>query len=131
MRRMGVPPLTTEFMEIQSKIDEVTEFAHDLWERHVRDDEMPPNVINVSRVNLLVGAVLGGGVLRFRPRRLREAASPAMSPSWSWERQAPISALVFPSPKNLKTRKWIHDHRLQYVRDEGRLARRAVAPHQR
>ena len=65
LRRMGVPSRTAEFMEIQSKIDEVTGFAHDLWLRHVRDDEMPPKVINVSRVNYLVGQVLNGGFLQF------------------------------------------------------------------
>jgi hypothetical protein len=62
---MGVPPREAEFMTIQSKIDEVTGFAHDLWLRHVRDDEMPPKVINVSRVNYLVGQVLNGGFLQF------------------------------------------------------------------
>jgi hypothetical protein len=30
MRRMGVAPLAAEFMEIQTKIDEVTGFAHGL-----------------------------------------------------------------------------------------------------
>jgi Domain of unknown function (DUF4375) len=65
MRRAGVAPLAAEFMEIQTKIDEVTGFAHGLWERHVRDDEMPTQVINVSRVNYLVGQVLNGGFLQF------------------------------------------------------------------
>jgi hypothetical protein len=65
MRRMGVPPLAAEFMEAQSKIDEVTGFAQDLWERNFRDAEMPTKVINVSRVNYLVGAVLNGGFLLF------------------------------------------------------------------
>jgi hypothetical protein len=65
MRRMGVDPLAAEFMETQSKIDEVTGFAHALWERDVRDDEMPAKVINVSRVNYLVGQVLNGGFLQF------------------------------------------------------------------
>jgi hypothetical protein len=65
MRRMGVAPLAAEFMEVQTKIDEVTRFAHGLWERHVRDDEMPTKVINVSRVNYLVGQVLNGGFLQF------------------------------------------------------------------
>jgi hypothetical protein len=65
MRRMGVDPLAAEFMEIQTKIDEVTGFAHGLWERHVRDDEMPAKVINVSRVNYFVGQVLNGGFLQF------------------------------------------------------------------
>jgi hypothetical protein len=58
-RRMAVPP------EIQGKIDEVTGFAHDLWERHFKDAEMPTKVINVSRVNYLVGQVLNGGFLQF------------------------------------------------------------------
>src|ERR1700721_105691 len=65
MRRMGVDPLAAEFMEIQTKIDEVTGFAHGLWERHVRDDEMPAKVINVSRVNYFVGQVLNGGFVQF------------------------------------------------------------------
>lgn len=65
MRRMGVPLLAAEFMASQSKIDEVTKFAQDLWERHFRDDEMPPKVINVSRVNYLIGQVLNGGLLQF------------------------------------------------------------------
>lgn len=65
MQRIGVAPLAAEFMEVQSKIDEVTGFAHALWERHVRDDEMPQKVINVSRVNYLVGQVLNGGFLQF------------------------------------------------------------------
>lgn len=65
LRRMGVPPRDAEFMAIQSKIDEVTGFAHDLWLRHFLDDEMPPKVINVSRVNYLVGQVLNGGLLQF------------------------------------------------------------------
>src|SRR5215831_10601841 len=65
MRRMGVAPLAAEFMEVQTKIDEVTGFAHGLWERHFRDDEMPTKVINVSRVNYLVGQVLNGGLLQF------------------------------------------------------------------
>jgi hypothetical protein len=62
---MGVPSRVAEFMACQSKIDEVTGFAQDLWERHFRDDEMPPKVINVSRVNYLVGQVLSGGLLQF------------------------------------------------------------------
>ena len=61
MRRMGVAPLTADLFEAQSKIDEVTGFAHSLWERHIRDDEMPAKVIHVSRVNYLVGQVLNGG----------------------------------------------------------------------
>ena len=32
MRHEGVPLVTAEFMEAQSKIDEVTGFAHGLWE---------------------------------------------------------------------------------------------------
>jgi hypothetical protein len=62
---MGVPSPAAELMAIQSKIDEVAEFAHDLSERHVRDDEMPLKVINVSRVNFLVGQILNGGFLQF------------------------------------------------------------------
>jgi len=65
MRQMGVAPLAAEFMQAQGTIDEVTGFAHGLWERHVRDDEMPPEVINVSRVNYFVGQILNGGFLQF------------------------------------------------------------------
>jgi hypothetical protein len=65
LRRMGVPSPAAELMTIQSKIDEVTGFAYDLSRRHVRDDEMPPKVINVSRVNFFVGEVLNGGFLQF------------------------------------------------------------------
>lgn len=65
MRRAGVPPLAAEFMEVQCKIDEVTGFAQGLWERHVLDAEMPAKVINVSRVNYLVGQVLNGGFFQF------------------------------------------------------------------
>jgi hypothetical protein len=65
MRSTGVAPLAAEFMEIQTKIDEVTRFAHGLWERLVRDDEMPTQVIDVSRVNYFVGQVLNGGFLQF------------------------------------------------------------------
>lgn len=65
MRRMGVPPLTADIMAAQTVIDEVTSFAHSLWERHVRDDEMPIEVIHVSRVNYLVGEVLNGGFQQF------------------------------------------------------------------
>lgn len=65
LRRMGVPSPAAELMTIGSKIDQVTGFAHDLFLRHVRDDEMPPEVINVSRVNYLVGQVLNGGFLQF------------------------------------------------------------------
>ena len=50
MRRAGVAPLAAEFMEVQAEIDEVTSFAHGLWERRVLDDEMPTKVIDVSRV---------------------------------------------------------------------------------
>jgi hypothetical protein len=52
-------------MEVQTKIHEVTSFAHGLWQRHVLDAEMPTPVINVSRVNYLVGQVLNGGFLQF------------------------------------------------------------------
>jgi Domain of unknown function (DUF4375) len=62
---MGVPSPAAELMTIQSKIDELTGFAYDLSLRHVRDDEMPLKVINVSRVNFLVGQVLNGGFLQF------------------------------------------------------------------
>ncbi len=62
---MGVPSPAAELMTIQSKIDEVTGFAYDLSVRHIRDDEMPAKVINVSRVNFLVGEVLNGGFLQF------------------------------------------------------------------
>jgi hypothetical protein len=62
---MGVPSPAAELMTIQSKIDEVTGYAHDLSLRHVRDDEMPPKVINVSRVNYLIGQVVNGGFLQF------------------------------------------------------------------
>jgi hypothetical protein len=62
---MGVPSPAAELITIQSKIDEVTGFAYDLSRRHVRDDEMPPKVINVSRVNFFVGEVLNGGFLQF------------------------------------------------------------------
>jgi hypothetical protein len=65
MRRAGVAPLAAEFMEAQSKIDEVTGFAQALWERCVADDEMPTRVIDVSRVNFLVGQVLNGGFMQF------------------------------------------------------------------
>jgi hypothetical protein len=65
MQAASVAPLAAEFMEAQTKIDEVTQFAHGLWERHVRDDEMPIKVIDVSRVNYLVGQVLNGGFLQF------------------------------------------------------------------
>ncbi len=53
------------FSEAQVKIDEVTGFAHGLWERDVRDNEMPTKVINVSRVNYLAGQVLNGGFPQF------------------------------------------------------------------
>ena len=62
---MGVDQSAVEFMFIQSKVDEVTQFAYDLSLRHIRDDEMPEKVINVSRVNYLVGQILNGGFLQF------------------------------------------------------------------
>lgn len=65
LRRMGVPPLAAELMEAQETIDAVTGFAHDLWERYVTDAEMPTKVIDVSRVNALVGTVLDGGLESF------------------------------------------------------------------
>jgi hypothetical protein len=65
MRQMGVDARAAEFMAVQAKIDEVTSFAHGLWERDVLDDEMPAKVINVSRVNYLVGQVLNGGFIQF------------------------------------------------------------------
>jgi hypothetical protein len=71
MRRAGVPPLEAEFMEVQCKIDEVTDFAQGLWERHVLDAEMPARVIKVSRVNYLVGQVLNGGFFRGDRRSAR------------------------------------------------------------
>lgn len=64
-RSAGVAPLAAEFMEVQTEIDEVTRFAHGLWERHVLDDEMPTKVIDVSRVNYFVGQILNGGFLQF------------------------------------------------------------------
>lgn len=65
LRRMGVPSPAAELMAIQSKIDGVTGFAYDLSVRHVRDDEMPLKVINVSRVNFFLGQILNGGFLQF------------------------------------------------------------------
>ena len=62
---MGVDQSAAEFMFIQSKVDQVTQFAHDLSLRHIRDDEMPEKVINVSRVNYLIGQILNGGFLQF------------------------------------------------------------------
>lgn len=62
---MGVPSPAAELMALQSTIDEVTGFAHDLSLRHIRDDEMPSQVINVSRVNFFVGCILGGGFQQF------------------------------------------------------------------
>jgi hypothetical protein len=63
--QMGVAPPVAEFMFIQSKVDLVTQFAHDLSLRHIRDDEMPESVINVSRVNYFIGQILNGGFLQF------------------------------------------------------------------
>src|SRR6202008_3126334 len=65
LRRVGVPSPAAGLMAIQSKIDEVTGFAYGLSVRHVRDDEMPLKVINVSRVNFFVGQILNGGFLQF------------------------------------------------------------------
>jgi len=65
LMQMGVDQSAAEFMFIQSKVDEVTQFAHDLSLRYVRDDEMPESVINVSRVNYLIGQILNGGFLQF------------------------------------------------------------------
>src|SRR5262245_7653208 len=65
MRRAGVVPCEAEVMDIQCEIDEVTGFAQGLWERHVLDAEMPARVINVSRVNYLVGQVTNGGFWQF------------------------------------------------------------------
>ena len=65
MRAMGVDPIAAQFMAIQFSIDEVTNFAHELWQRHFLDSEMPPEVIHVSRVNYLVGQVLNGGFTQF------------------------------------------------------------------
>lgn len=63
--QMGVDQSAAEFMFIQSKVDEVTQFTYDLSLRHIRDDEMPESVINVSRVNYLIGQILNGGFLQF------------------------------------------------------------------
>ena len=65
LMQMGVDQSAAEFMFIQSKVDEVTQFAYDLSLRHIRDDEMPESVINVSRVNYLIGQILNGGFLQF------------------------------------------------------------------
>jgi len=65
LMQMGVDQSAAEFMFIQSKVDQVTQFAHDLSLRHIRDDEMPEKVINVSRVNYLIGQILNGGFLQF------------------------------------------------------------------
>jgi Domain of unknown function (DUF4375) len=62
---MGVAQPVAEFMFIQSKVEQVTQFAYDLSLRQIRDDEMPENVINVSRVNYLIGQILNGGFLQF------------------------------------------------------------------
>ena len=64
-RDTDVPPLAAEFMEIQTKIDEVTRFVRGLSKRHVRDEEMPEKAINVARVNYLVEQVRYGGFLGF------------------------------------------------------------------
>jgi hypothetical protein len=63
--QMGVAQPVAEFMFIQSKVDQVTQFAYDLSLRQIRDDEMPENVVNVSRVNYLIGQILNGGFLQF------------------------------------------------------------------
>jgi Domain of unknown function (DUF4375) len=63
--QMGVAQPVAEFMFIQSKVDQVTQFAYDLSLRQIGDDEMPENVINVSRVNYLIGQILNGGFLQF------------------------------------------------------------------
>jgi Domain of unknown function (DUF4375) len=65
LMQMGVDQSAAEFMFIPSKVDQVTQFAYDLSLRHIRDDEMPENVINVSRVNYLIGQILNGGFLQF------------------------------------------------------------------
>jgi hypothetical protein len=65
LMQMGVDQSAAESMFIQSKVDQVTQFAYDLSLRHIRDDEMPENVINVSRVNYLIGQILNGGFLQF------------------------------------------------------------------
>lgn len=65
LMQMGVDQSAAEFMFIQSKVDPVTQLAHDLSLRHVRDDEMPENVINVSRVNYFIGQILNGGFRQF------------------------------------------------------------------
>lgn len=65
LMQMGVDQSAAEFMFIQSKVDQVTQFAYDLSLRHIRDDEMPESVINVSRVNYFIGQILNGGFLQF------------------------------------------------------------------
>jgi len=65
LMQMGFDQSAAESMFIQSKVDPVTQFADDLSLRHIRDDEMPEIVINVSRVNYLIGQILNGGFLQF------------------------------------------------------------------
>jgi hypothetical protein len=65
LMQMGVDQSAAEFIFIQSKVDQVTQFAYDLSLRHIRDNEMPEIVVNVSRVNYLIGQILNGGFLQF------------------------------------------------------------------
>jgi hypothetical protein len=64
-REMGLDERTAESFVHQSQIDQVTRFAHGLSLRYFHDEEMPIEIINVSRVNYLVGNVLNGGFLQF------------------------------------------------------------------
>jgi hypothetical protein len=64
-RDMGLNERTAESFVHQSQIDKVTGFAHGLWLRYFHDTEMPIEIINVSRVNYLVGNVLNGGFWQF------------------------------------------------------------------
>ena len=65
LMQMGVDQSAAEVIFIQSKVDQVTQFAYDLSLRHIRDNEMPEIVVNVSRVNYLIGQILNGGFLQF------------------------------------------------------------------
>jgi hypothetical protein len=64
-REMGLDERTAESFVHQSQIDQVTRFAHGLSLRYFHDEEMPIEIINVSRVNYVVGNVLNGGFLQF------------------------------------------------------------------
>jgi hypothetical protein len=65
LREKGLDERRAESLVHQSQIDQVTRFAHGLWLRYFHDEEMPIEIINVSRVNYLVGNVLNGGFLQF------------------------------------------------------------------